>query len=219
MKVWIVIPAFNEAETIQAVVRKVKDKSLPVIVIDDGSQDNTYSKALEAGADIVLRNEKNLGKGASLRKVFTYLINNNLDCEAVIIMDADAQHLPEELSLFIEKLKKGSCFIVGNRLSSPSGMPLIRLITNKLMSYIISKKIKQEVPDTQCGFKAIRREVLEKLCLKTSKYEIDSELIIKSAFLGYRIESVPIKSVYREQRSNINPFWDTFRFIRFILTV
>ncbi|HEC68797.1 MAG TPA: glycosyltransferase family 2 protein [Candidatus Omnitrophica bacterium] len=219
MKVWIVIPAFNEEKTIQVIVRKVKDKSLPVIVIDDGSQDNTYSKALEAEADIVLRNERNLGKGASLRKVFTYLINNNLDCEAVIIMDADAQHLPEELSLFIEKLKKGSCFIVGNRLSSPSGMPLIRLITNKLMSYIISKKIKQEVPDTQCGFKAIRREVLEKLCLKTSKYEIDSELIIKSAFLGYRIESVPIKSVYREQRSNINPFWDTFRFIRFILTV
>ena len=78
MKVWIVIPAFNEEKTIEILVRKVKDKSLPVIVIDDGSQDDTYSKALEAGADIVLRNKENLGKGASLRKVFTYLINNKL---------------------------------------------------------------------------------------------------------------------------------------------
>lgn len=219
MKVWVVIPAFNEADSIENVVRKIKEKNLPVIVVDDGSSDKTYTKAINSGSDIVLKNEENKGKGASLRKAFDYIIKNNLDCQAVIIMDADAQHLPEELDLFVEKLKRDSYFIVGNRLNSPFGMPLIRLFTNKIMSYIISKKIRQYIPDTQCGFKALKREVFEKLNLKTSKYEIDSELIIKSALLGYRIDSIPIRSVYRKQKSKINPFLDTLRFIRFILKV
>ncbi len=219
MKIWVVIPAFNEAENIEKVVREVREKSFPVIVIDDGSSDGTSLKAVKAGAEIVLKNKRNMGKGASLRRAFNYIIKNKLDCEAIIIMDADAQHLPQELGLFIEKLNKGSHFIVGNRLFFPSGMPLVRFFTNKIMSYIISKKVKQNIPDTQCGFKAIKREVFESLNLTTSKYEIDSELVIKSAFLGYKIDSVPIKSIYRRQKSKINPFLDTLRFIRFILSI
>ena len=99
-----------------------------------------------------------------------------------------------------------------------SGMPWVRVIVNKLVSKIISKISKQKIPDTQCGFRLIKREVLEKMIIKTNKFEIETELIIKAARLGFSIKSIPIKSIYfKGLHSRINPFVDTVRFWRFIL--
>lgn len=219
MKIWVVIPAFNEGKNIVKVLKAVKDKGLPIIVVEDGSTDDTFLRVSQEKVDVLIQNKKNLGKGASLKVAFDYIKEHNLDCEAVVIMDADAQHLAEELDLFISKLQQGSFFVVGNRLNSPKNMPLIRMITNKLMSFVISRIAGQRIPDTQCGFKAIRTEVLEKISIKTSKYEIDSEIILGAASLGYKIDSVSVKSIYRQQRSGINPLLDTARFFRFILTI
>jgi len=219
MKIWVIIPAFNEEENIVKVTREIKKLSLPTIVVDDGSSDNTYSRILEEKVNVLIRNEKNLGKGKALRKAFKYIIDRGLECDAVIIMDADAQHLPQDLDLFIDKLKLGSSFVVGNRLSSPKNMPISRIITNKIMSFIISKISGQKIPDTQCGFKAVRREVLEKFRLRTTKYDIDSELIIQASSFGCKIESIPVKSIYRKENSNINPLLDAARFIKFILSI
>lgn len=219
MKIWVVIPAFNEGKNIVKVLRAVKNKGLPVMVIEDGSSDDTYRQVSQEKVDVLIQNKTNLGKGASLRIAFAYIKEHNLDCEAVIIMDADAQHLPEELDIFINKLDQGSFFVVGNRLDNPKNMPLIRVITNKLMSFIISRIAGQKIPDTQCGFKAMRTQVLEKAPITTSKYEIDSELILGAASLGYKIDSVPVRSVYRKQRSGINPLLDTARFFKFILMI
>jgi hypothetical protein len=85
------------------------------------------------------------------------------------------------------------------------------------MSWLISKVAKQKIPDTQCGFRLIKREVLEKLNLKTVKYETESEIIIQASRLGFKIESVPIKTIYGGEKSQINPFIDTLRFMRFII--
>ncbi|MBN2119982.1 MAG: glycosyltransferase family 2 protein [Candidatus Omnitrophica bacterium] len=219
MKTWIILPAFNEEKNILEVIRQIKHKKLPIIVVDDGSTDSTYSKVEGEKVEVLLKNKQNLGKGASIRVAFRYIIDNKLDCDAAIIMDSDAQHLPQELDSFIKKLKEGSFFVLGNRLSNPKDMPWLRIITNKCMSFLLSRMVKQKVPDTQCGFKGLRKELLEKLSLTTSKYEIDSEFIIKVASLGYRIDSIPIKSIYRKQRSDINPFLDSCRFIRYILKV
>jgi len=201
------------------VIREIKKRPLSIMVVDDGSMDDTYSRVSEEKVEVLIKNEKNLGKGNALRKAFNYIIDRNLDCDAVIIMDADAQHLPEELDSFMDKLKQGSFFVMGNRLVNPRNMPILRIITNKIMSFIVSKISGQKIPDTQCGFKAIRREVLEKTVLRTSKYEIDSELIIQASSLGYRIESIPVKSVYRKENSYINPVFDTVRFITYILSI
>ena len=95
-------------------------------------------------------------------------------------------------------------------------MPFIRVLTNKIMSGLISKITRQNVPDTQCGFRLIKRPVLEKINLKTSKYETESEILIKASRLGFKIESVPIKTVYSGEKSQINPFVDTLRFIKFL---
>jgi len=215
MKICIVIPTYNEAKAIASIIRGIRQQELEVVVIDDGSQDNTSEIAEENGA-IVLRNENNEGKGASLIKGFQYALGRDFD--AVITMDGDGQHLPEEIPYFIRlaKYSDGGIFI-GNRMFKKKNMPSVRVITNKLMSRFISFVAKQRIPDTQCGFRLIKKEVLEKINLKTSKYETESEIIIRVSRLGFKIESVPIKTIYDGEKSQINPVIDTLRFIKFIV--
>jgi GT2 family glycosyltransferase len=85
------------------------------------------------------------------------------------------------------------------------------------MSWLISGIARQKIPDTQCGFRLIKKEALEKLQFKTFKYETESEMLIKASRLGFKIESVPIKTIYQREKSRINPFIDTLRFIRFMV--
>ncbi len=215
MKVCIVIPTYNEAKAIANLIGKIREQEIEVVVIDDGSQDNTSEIASDNGA-IVLRNENNQGKGASLIKGFRYALNSGFD--AVITMDGDGQHLPEEIPCFIRLAKySNSGILIGNRMFKRKSMPSARVITNKFMSRLISLVTGQNIPDTQCGFRLIKKEVLEKINLKTSKYETESEIIIKASRLGFKIESVPIKTIYSGEKSQINPFIDTLRFIKFMI--
>lgn len=215
MKIAILIPAHNASRTIGGIVTQVKALGFAVIVVDDGSTDDTFEIAGNSGA-VVLKNEKNQGKGAALRSGFKYILAGDYD--GVITMDADGQHEPASLADFAGKAESAdSAFIVGDRMSQTAGMPRIRVITNRFMSFLLSKKIGQYVPDTQCGYRFIKRDLLAKLCLFTSRYEIESEMLIQAARLGVRIDSVAIKSIYAGQSSRINPFIDTLRFIRLML--
>jgi len=214
MKICVIIPTYNEADAIAELVRNVKEQELEVVVVDDGSSDNTFRISEDNGAT-VLRNLNNEGKGASLIKGFSYALTKDFD--AVITMDGDGQHLPSEIPYFIRLAKySGSDIFIGNRMLKKKDMPLIRILTNKLMSWFISSLVKQKIPDTQCGFRLIKKEVLKKINLHTRKYETESEIIIQAARRGFKIESVPIKSIYAGQKSQINPLIDTLRFIRFI---
>ena len=165
----------------------------------------------------VIRNNRNLGKGASLRRGFEYALSHKY--ETVIAMDGDGQHLPPDIRNFltIESLSPEADMIVGNRMRHPIGMPRIRRLTNIIMSGLISRMCGQSIPDTQNGFRLIRARLLGKLELTSNKFEIESEVIIKAAAFGARVISIPIASVYKNHSSRINPFLDTFRFIRFIL--
>lgn len=214
MKVCVVIPTYNESEEIGNIIKRLHQQNLDVIVIDDGSKDNTSLIASQSGA-IVIRNQRNEGKGASLIKGFDYAIKNNFD--AIITMDGDGQHIPEETTKFINLAQNSSTsFFIGNRMAGSKGMPTVRWLTNKFMSWLISKVSHQYIPDTQCGFRLIKTDALKKLKLKTSKYETESEIIVKTAKAGYKIESIPIETVYRNEKSQINPLIDTVRFIKFI---
>lgn len=215
MKTCVITPTRNEAKAIGKLVKEIRSYNLDAVVIDDGSIDNTSLIAKDNGA-IVLKNEVNLGKGASLKKGFDYAIAQGFD--TVITMDGDGQHMASDLPYFIRLAENSDKDIfIGNRMSKTRKMPLTRVLTNKFMSWLISKVAKQDIPDTQCGFRLIRKRVLEKIKLKTCKYETESEILIKAARLGFKIESVPIQSVYANERSQINPFVDTIRFIRLIL--
>lgn len=216
MRTCVLIPSYNEEATIGEIVRKLKEMDLEAIVVDDGSSDNTHKIASENGA-ITLRHAKNLGKGASLKEGFD-LILKTTNFDAVIIMDGDGQHSPDDIHKFIEHAKKyGDDIIVGNRMRYVKNMPFVRLNTNRFMSFLLSSICGQQIPDTQCGFRLLRRKVLKKIDLKTDKYDLESEILIKASKEKFKIASVPVKTIYRDELSSIHPVKDTLRFAALIL--
>ena len=215
MKTAVIIPTFNEAKEIGRLLRELKVLDLDCLVVDDGSTDTTARIAEEHGA-VVLRNPSNQGKGASLSRGFQFAVDKSYD--AVITMDGDGQHLPQDIPHFLEAAQMtDSQIYIGNRMEKTQSMPWVRIMTNRFMSSLISFLAHQEIPDTQCGFRLIKRELLEKVNLSTSKYESESEILLQAARQGYKIQSVAIKTIYSNETSRINPFIDTLRFFRFIL--
>jgi len=215
MRICVIIPTYNESRAIAGLINQIRKLGLEVIVVDDGSVDDTVKIANACGA-LVLVSLRNMGKGASLIKGYNFALQQGFD--AVVSMDGDGQHSPEDLAVFIQRAQiSQSVLIVGNRMGKIKGMPALRVITNFLMSKFISLVVKQQIPDTQCGFRLAKKELLNKINLSTSKYETESEILIKAAHLGFKIESVPIKTIYTGQKSQIHPLIDTFRFLRFMI--
>jgi len=216
-KIWVLIPAYNEAKSLPVVIQAVQRKGLRVLVVDDGSADSTFSVAQSQNAE-VLKNPVNMGKGKTLQRGIEYLLHQHPDVDALITMDADGQHDPAEIDGFLRARRAGGAFIVGNRMHDPFGMPWIRVRTNKLMSWAISALCRQRIPDTQCGFRLIGKEVLQKVCIETDKFEVETELLLKTARQGFPVISIPIRSIYTGGRvSNIRPFADTLRFFKFLI--
>ena len=214
-KICVLIPSYNEAKTIGRVIKEVRAQGLSVYVVDDGSSDNTAAIAESEGA-VVLKNKKNMGKGASLREGFKHILKKDFD--EVLVMDGDNQHEAASIPAFIKEMdRSGADIVIGNRMLNTGSMPYIRKKTNHFMSYVISKISGQDIPDTQCGYRLIKRKVLDAITLESSKFEIESELIIKASRKGFKISSVPISAVYEDERSKINPILDTLRFMAFII--
>lgn len=212
---YVIIPGYNEAKNIARVVLAVKKLGFPVLVVDDGSKDNMVSLARQAGADVVSYSP-NQGKGAAIRRGIHWLLQKT-SYQAAIFMDSDGQHDPADLSGFLKALEDpGVDAVIGNRMSDPKGMPLIRRLTNAFMSAILSAAAGQSVPDTQCGYRAVRRQTLSGLSLQTTRFEIESEMILEVARTGARISSIPVRSVYEGGSSHIRPMRDTVRFFRFL---
>ncbi|MDD5679897.1 MAG: glycosyltransferase family 2 protein [Candidatus Omnitrophica bacterium] len=217
LKAGILIPAYNESEHIGDLIRKLRGMNFEPIVIDDGSKDNTYLIAQESGAKVI-RHDKNLGKGAALKTGFSAILDNGYD--AAIIMDGDAQHSPADISKLIAVSEKNpNALLIGNRMGNVSNMPLVRELTNKFMSSLVSSICRQSIPDSQCGFRLIRKELLKKISIESSRFEVESEILIKASAAGVKIISVPIKTLYGKEASQINPFWDTCRFIYFLFRI
>ncbi len=214
MKICVLIPAHNEEKEIGRIVAHVRLQKLDVIVVDDGSVDETALLAQKAGA-VVLRNQPRQGKGFSLKRGFAYILEQGYD--AVITMDGDGQHDPMDLQVFLDAAKdKKICVINGTRMKRASSMPLIRRLTNRLMSKMISWICRQEIEDTQCGYRLITTDILKKISLVSNDFEIETEVLVKSCRAGGRVSSVPIKTIYRDEKSKIHPVKDTMRFFLFL---
>jgi len=214
MNVCILIPAYNESRTIGQVVSKARRITDSVVVVDDGSQDDTARIAQDSGA-IVLKHEVNSGKGAALGTGFQYVLDHGYD--AVITMDSDGQHDADDIPGFLEAFgENGPGIIIGSRMQDISTMPPIRKFTNKLTSFVGSVLVHQEIKDSQSGFRLISSGVLRAVKLETTRYEAESELLIKASRAGFRISSVPIKTIYGQEVSKINPVADTCRFLRLL---
>lgn len=215
MKICVIIPTYNESRTLAGLIKQIHAFQLPALVIDDGSTDDSLDVARKAGA-LTLCNEHNMGKGASLIKGFEYALTNGFD--AVLTMDGDGQHQVSDIPVFLSGAAQdpGCGIIIGNRMARVDNMPFIRVLTNTFMSWLISRICRQTIPDSQCGFRLIKKEVLQKTRLSTRKFETESEILFETAKLGYRILSVPVKTIYSSENSHIKPVRDTIRFFKFI---
>ena len=206
------IPAYLEELHIADVVRRTRTYLEQVIVIDDASTDATSTKAIREGA-CVLRHEINRGKGAAIKTGFKDLMNR--DIQYVIILDGDGQHCPEEIPLFLEEAQKSNApFLLGNRMENVTLMPLIRKLTNQLMSAQISRVCGQSIPDTQCGFRMIHRDLIPHLFCETNGYDYETEMILIASLKGFKITPVPVSTVYSNEISKIHPVKDTLRFLK-----
>lgn len=214
MKICIIIPGYNESRMIGQVVTNARKIIDDVVVIDDGSKDNTAQIAQDAGA-YVIKHEVNKGKGAALRTGFQYAIEKGYD--AVITMDSDGQHDSDDIPNFLNALENiSSGIIIGSRMGDISTMPLIRKCTNKLTSFTASRIAGQKIEDSQSGFRLITTDVLKTVKLETAGFETESEILIKASKAGFRIVSVPIKTIYGEEKSKIKPIRDTYKFLRLL---
>jgi glycosyltransferase involved in cell wall biosynthesis len=181
-------------------------------VVDDCSVDGGGARASAAGAHVITHSA-NRGKGRALVSGFRYALEQRYD--AVVTMDGDGQHDPGDLSRLLAAGDSAD-LVVGTRMGNASGMPFVRWVTNRVMSAILSRFCRVRIPDSQCGYRLIRCDLLRRLRFASSGYDSESEILIRAARVGARIASVPIRVIYGDQRSYIRPLRDTVRFLRLL---
>jgi len=206
-----IIPAYEEEKHIGDVVERTLKELDHVLVVDDGSSDATAAKARAAGAEVVV-NEQNRGKGEAIKNGLHYWLERGF--EHIMILDADGQHLPEEINRFFAATVSGAQLLVGTRMNDLRRMPLMRRIVNRYMSSRISRLCGQEIPDTQCGFRMLHSDVIPHLLEGTERFDYETEMLIKTSRKGFRIGSVPVSTVYSDEVSSIHPLRDTIRFLK-----
>jgi UDP-N-acetylglucosamine---dolichyl-phosphate N-acetylglucosaminyltransferase len=214
-RVIALIPAFNEAARVADVVTRTRPHVREVVVIDDGSVDETANVAQAAGARVI-RHEQNKGKGAAI--VTALECFDKSDAEFAILLDADGQHDPAEIPKFIDAAKEsGAAIVVGTRMSDTKEMPLVRLWTNQFTSWVTGKLARQKISDSQCGFRLLRHSVLRDLKLSTARFETETEMLIQAGRAGHKIVGVAIRTIYETGRaSHIHPLHDTARFFKLV---
>ncbi len=212
-----VVPAYNAGRHIEGVIRGLL-RHVParnVVVVDDGSGDDTASVAASTGA-AVLRHPVNRGKGAALRTGFGAALAMP-GISAIVMLDADGQHDPDEVPRFAEAFAAGAGeLVIGDRMQVTGSMPRLRVFTNRFTSAVISLIAKQRVPDTQNGYRLAGCALLRRVELASERYEIESELIVKASRAGARIASIPVSTIYGSERSAIHPARDTLRFFSLV---
>ena len=213
LKTAAIIPAYREEQHISDVVRRTRQQLDHVVVIDDGSSDNTARCAREAGAEVIVHGQ-NRGKGEAIKTGLRHWLDRQFIY--VIILDADGQHLPEEIDRFMATAAQAGdrSFFLGNRMNNLTGMPFIRRVVNRYMSNRISRICRQKIPDTQCGFRMLHRQLIPELLHGGNRFDYETEMLIIASRKGYRIESVPITTVYSDEVSRIQPARDTIRFFK-----
>ncbi len=218
-----VIPAYQDEKHIGGIVRRVRQQLDHVLVVDDGSTDQTAQRAREAGAEVIVHSE-NRGKGEAIKTGLGRWLaaatpsSGGFGREGAwaILLDSDGQHLPEEIDRFLAAAASAThpTFFLGNRMNNVAGMPFVRRVVNRYMSRQISRVCKQEIPDTQCGFRMLDHQLIPQLLGGGDRFDYDTEVLIIASRKGYRIASVPITTVYTDQVSKIRPLRDAVRFLK-----
>ncbi|MCS5611311.1 MAG: glycosyltransferase family 2 protein [Candidatus Poribacteria bacterium] len=219
MYVCLLLPAYNEAKTIDRIIREASEFVHDILVIDDGSIDQTAQIAEKAGGKVITH-RTNLGKGVALRTGFDYI--SQKDYDLIATMDSDGQHQPSDLPRFIDHFKNNQSdiltdILIGARIHNRFEMPQHRRLNNWLVSSVGSALCGQKVKDFQSGFRLIRTEVIKSIELHTERYETESELLIKAGRIGFKIQSIPINTIYNAEVSNIKPLREMWLFTKLLI--
>ena len=206
------IPCYFEAKRIRDVAARVKQQLDLVLVVDDGSTDGTESEGRAAGVEVI-RHTVNQGKGAAIKTGLRALAER-AGVEYAMILDGDGQHAPEEIPRFLAAANEMKApMLVGNRMSDVEKMPFVRKMTNRFMSWQISSVCGQNVPDSQCGFRMMHRDLLAAMAaIVTTKFDYETEMLVVASRRGCKIGAVPISTIYGDEKSKIHPVRDTIRF-------
>jgi glycosyltransferase involved in cell wall biosynthesis len=217
MIVGIVIPAYNEEDRLSSVLSNVL-RHIPkkrVYVVDDGSTDSTPDIAREHAVNLI-QHKANLGKGRALKTGFERAIPDNM--EAIITLDGDGQHDPDYIPRFIKKMTESGCDAVfGVRHFHIGEMPLDRVFSNGMSSVSVSLVAGKRVHDSQCGYRMFRTSRLKHMPIISKRFEIETEMAIRTVWEKWKIASCPIPIKYGESRSYINRATDTYRFCRLLI--
>ena len=188
------IPVYNEERIISNVIHRAKKYVDKVIVCDDGSTDNTYTIAKQAGAEII-QHQKNFGKGAAMKSLFTYA--KQIEADIIITIDGDGQFSPEDIPKFLDAMKENnSDIVIGYRFDDKTEMPSYRKIGNKLLDRVTNIAADLPVRDTQSGFRAYSKKALNLINFTTDGFGADSEILINAAKKGLKISEVKVNVIY-----------------------
>jgi glycosyltransferase involved in cell wall biosynthesis len=211
MNVSLIIPAYNEANHLSHLLTSIPPCIHEVIVVDDGSSDDTATIAQKNGA-VVVRHPVNQGKGIAMISGIEKATG-----DVVVFMDADLQHRPQDIDRLLDPIRTDSADLsIGVRtLGSRKTMPPQRRITNFMGNFLVYLITRQWIADTQSGFRAVRKKDLDQMEFKSKRYEIEIEMLKWATKLGMRISEVPIEIKYGQEKSH----WkvrNLFRVIRII---
>lgn len=211
MKIVAVIPAYNAAQTLGDVIREALKFINNIVIINDGSKDETAAVAVRCGAEVVTH-AQNRGKGGALKTGFAWALEHGY--EAVITLDADGQHLPREIPKFIEAFEKTKAdLIIGGRSHLFDQMLPRRRMANRFSAWSISKAAGTRVTDSQSGFRLYSAKLLRNVRLRTDGFDLESEVIVRAGVDGFRILTIPIDLGFVDgiSTSHYKPLKDTLR--------
>jgi glycosyltransferase involved in cell wall biosynthesis len=206
----VAIPAFEAAATVAAVVRRARAMGAEVLVVDDGSTDGTGDAARACGVT-VLTNPVNLGKGRALSVAFDHLFASGVD--AVVTIDADGQHPPEEIPKLVAPWREGADLVLGTRDHLYAAMGRVRRASNGTSSWLISHVAGASLPDCQTGYRLYTRRLIAAIGFPEPRFEAESAVIVRAVRKGFKVVGVPIRLDKADGRatSHYRPIVDSFR--------
>ena len=193
-KIFAIIPAHNEENNISKVINEAKEYVSNIVVVDDGSKDNTSEEAKKQGV-IVLSHIINLGKGAALKTGCDYAVMQGAD--EIIVLDADSQHEPSKIPDFLNELNEADVVLGYRKLSKE--MPSILKFGNWFINKITRLLYGINLHDTQCGYRAFTADAYQKIRWKSSNYSMESEMISNIGKRKLKYKEIPIKTIYADK--------------------